>query len=418
MPTAVLIGTLDTKGREYAYVRDQLTAEGLDVLVVDVGVLGEPSFSPDVSAEVVAEAAGISLEELRFSREGSDTRAVAVAAMREGAAEIVRRLLADGRCDGVLGMGGSGGSAIISGAMQAAPFGIPKLLVSTMASGDVSHYVGSKDMCILHSVTDIAGLNMISRPILSNAAGALAGMIRARLRVSGEPSHRLGVGITMLGVTTRGALRVAERLEDAGYDPVVFHAVGSGGKAMESLLAEGVLGGVIDYTIKEVADDVFGGIFNAGPDRLRTAGRMGLPQVVVPGAIEVLNFGAADTVPPHLADGSRPIVHHNAEVTAVRLSKDELVRIAEEVAARLNEGSGPLRVVIPRCGFDSYSVQEGPFHDIEGATAFITALQQQLKGGTPVVTVETDINDPAFADLVADTFVALERSRHTGAGAE
>jgi uncharacterized protein (UPF0261 family) len=241
------------------------------------------------------------------------------------------------------------------------------------------------------------------------------GMIAARLRASDEQSGRLGVGITMLGVTTRGALHVAERLEEAGYDPVIFHAVGSGGNAMESLLADGVLGGVIDYTIKEIADDLFGGIFNAGPDRLRTAGRMGLPQVVVPGAIEVLNFGPADSVPPDLADGSRPIVHHNAEVTAVRLTQEELVRVAEEVASRLNEATGPLSVVVPRLGFDSYSVQGGPFHDAVGDAAFIGALQRHIDAGTPIITVETDINDPAFADLVAETFIALERSKPAGA---
>ena len=318
--TTVLIGTLDTKGREYAYVRDRIAEAGFDVLVVDVGVLGQPHFTPDITSAEVCEAAGFALSQLQFDREGSDTRAVAMATMRNGAATVVRRLVETGRCDGLLGMGGSGGSEVISGAMQAAPFGVPKILVSTMASGDISSYVGVSDMCVMHSVTDIAGLNRVSRQVLENAAGALIGMVGARQQALADADDRPGVGITMLGVTTPGALRVAEQLEQAGYDPVIFHAVGSGGRAMESLLENGTLGGVVDFTIKELTDAAFGGIFAAGPERLRTAGRKGLPRVVVPGAIEVLNFGPIESVPAHLADGSRRLVRHNAEVTAVRLT--------------------------------------------------------------------------------------------------
>jgi len=296
--------------------------------------------------------------------------------------------------------------------MRAAPFGVPKILVSTMASGDVSTYVGESDMCVMHSVTDIAGLNRVSRQVLENAAGALIGMVNARNRPRPLADDRLGVGITMLGVTTPGALRVAEQLEQAGYDPVVFHAVGSGGRAMESLLQNGTLGGVVDFTIKELTDATFGGIFAAGPERLRTAGRRGLPRVVVPGAIEVLNFGPIDSVPAHFVDASRPLVRHNAEVTAVRLTSDELAHMGRIVAERLNEGSGPLAVVIPTGGLDSYSVPDGPFYDPASEARFVESLRENLRPAIQVLTVDADINDRKFADFVAETFRELEQSEN------
>ncbi|WP_243230026.1 Tm-1-like ATP-binding domain-containing protein [Microbacterium sp. CIAB417] len=403
--SAVLIGTLDTKGREYAYVRDILTASGVDVVLVDVGVLREPGTAPDIPATEVAAAAGIALAALRGGSEDADGRAAALDAMRRGAIEIVRRLREAGRCDGVLGLGGSGGSALLSAVMRSLPFGVPKVLVSTMASGDVSSYVGVSDLCLIHSVTDIAGLNRISRPILRNAAGALAGMLATPPeRMTGD---RPAVGVTMLGVTTPCALRVVDRLDEAGMDAVVFHTVGSGGRALESLLASGVLTGVIDLTVKEITDDLLGGVFVAGPERMRTAGRRGLPQVVVPGAVEVINFGAFDTVPEELRDGSRPLIRHNEQVTAVRATREELLRVADEIADRLNQATGRIEVLIPRAGFDSYAAHDGPFADAASDIAFGERLAGRLRAGIPVVWADTDVNDPGFADLVADRYLAL-----------
>ncbi|MFF1385584.1 Tm-1-like ATP-binding domain-containing protein [Arthrobacter sp. NPDC058288] len=408
MPTAVLIGTLDTKGREYAFVQERLHGAGIDVVIIDVSILGTtPGFAPDVTAEEVCEAGGARLEDLRFAREGTDTRAVAIETMTRGAACLLRKLVDEGRCDGVLGLGGSGGSALISGAMRALPLGVPKILVSTMASGDVSAYVGSSDLCIMHSVTDIAGLNRISKPILANAAGALAGMLTSKKHSVLTQPEKPAVGVTMLGVTTPGVLRVIERLEAAGFEPIVFHAVGSGGKALENLLEQGVITGVVDYTVKELTDETYGGIFRAGPDRLRTAGRKGFPQVVVPGAIEVLNFGALANVPPEFSDGSRPIVQHNAEVTAVRINTDELVNVAGILAQRLNQSTGPTCVVIPSKGFDSYAVEGGPFADPAADESFIHELERRLRPDIEVATAATHGNDPAFADLVADAFIRI-----------
>lgn len=404
MSTAVLIGTLDTKGREYAFVRDRLRAAGADVVVIDVGVLGLPAFEPDISAVEVAEAAGERISNLRFGREGSDTRAVALEAMRSGAIRIVEELRRAGRCDGVLGMGGSGGSALISAVLRTLPLGVPKVLVSTMASGDISAYVGSSDLCVFHSVTDIAGLNRISRPILANAAHALAGMIGARGHPDDEDA-RPAVALSMLGVTTPCVLHVAERLERAGYDPVVFHAVGSGGHALEQLAEQGVFAGVVDLTVKELTDAEFGGVFDAGNARMRTAGRLGLPQVIVPGAVEVLNFGAYDTVPRRYIDERRPIVRHNAEVTAVRLSDDELARMAGILADRVNAATGPVSVLVPTRGFDSYDHVDGPFADPESDAAFIREFTGRLT--QPATVLDLDINEVAFADAVADAFLNL-----------
>jgi uncharacterized protein (UPF0261 family) len=385
-------------------VRDELTSRGIEVVVVDIGVLGEPSFAPDVTAADVAEAAGSSLGALRFAREGSDTRAVALETMQDGAARVIADLRVAGRCDGVLGLGGSGGTALISAVMRTLPLGVPKLVVSTMASGDVGAYVGSSDLCIMHSVTDIAGLNRISRPILRNAAGALAGMITTAPTAE---TDRPAVGITMLGVTTPGALRIAQRLEDMGFDPIVFHAVGSGGRALGELVDQGILVGVVDFTVKEITDELFGGVFDAGPRRLVVAGEAALPQVVIPGAIEVLNFGAVDTVPVTFRDGIRPLVRHNAQVTAVRLTAAESVAAARVMADRLNRSLGPLHVLIPTEGFDSYDQAGGPFWDPAADAAVIDELERRLRPDIRVTTVAAHINDRVFADAVADAFLEL-----------
>lgn len=406
MPTAVLVGTLDTKGREYEFVRRILIDAGLDVILIDVGVLGAPTIEPDISADSVSAAAGVNLAELRFAREGSDTRRFALDTMLVGAAVVVAQLVADGRCDGIMGLGGSGGSALISGVMRGLPFGLPKVLVSTMASGDVSAYVGSSDLCILHSVTDIAGLNRISRPILGNAAGALIGMISAS-EAREDVEERPTVGVTMLGVTTPGALHVVERLDAAGYDCIVFHAVGSGGRALEQLIGEGIIGGVVDYTPKELTDEEFGGVFAAGNQRLRTASRLGLPQVVVPGGIEILNFGALDTVPPHLRESNRPLVQHNADVTAVRLNREELLTMAEVLAERLLQSTGPTVLAIPRDGFDSYTTTGGPFANPDDDDAFIAHLLGLVADRVEVLQLATNINAPEFADLVAEAFLRV-----------
>lgn len=414
MVTVVVVGTLDTKGREHAFLRDRLTTASLDVVLVDVGILAEAPVVPDISSSDVAAAAGASLEALRFAREGSDTRAVALATMERGATIIVRRLLAEGRCDGILGAAGSGGSSVISGVMRALPLGLPKLLVSTMAGTVAGSYFGTRDIMLMHPVTDIAGLNRVSRMILTNAASAMAGMVQARsldIEGAGKPL----VAITMFGITTPGVLRIQERLHKQGFDTIVFHAVGSGGKAMEEMIDEGLIDGVVDYTVSELTDELLGGVFAAGPHRLEAAGRRGLPQVVVPGAIEVLNFGPRESVPERFDRPERRMIVHNRHVTAVRTTMPEAMELAGILAAKVNRATGPTAVLLPMLGLDAYQKRpDGPYIDdaIEGA--FFTALRAQLRPDLPCRAAPFNINDPAFADLAADCFLTLWRERTQG----
>jgi uncharacterized protein (UPF0261 family) len=414
MPTVALPGTLDTKGREYAFVKARLIEAGVTPLVVDFGVLGEPAIEPDISAAEVARHAGADLGELRFQREGTDTRGVALATMERGLIEVLRRLRAEGRCDGVLGLAGSGGSMVISGGMRSLPLGVPKLLVSTMAASvDAGAYVGTRDICIMHSVTDIAGLNRVSRAILSNAAHAMAGMVKEAARIDEVPSKPL-IAMTMFGITTPGVLRLVERLEEAGFETIVFHAVGSGGRSMEEMIEEGLIDGVIDYTVSELTDHLLGGIFDAGPERLTAAGRQGIPQVVVPGAIEVLNFGARSTVPAQYDKPERRLIVHNPSVCAVRINREEASQLGTILADKLNRAIGPTAVLLPLNGLDKYEAPpDGPWIDREADAALFEAIRSNLRREIPLTEVEANINDPAFADRVFETFLRLWKQSRT-----
>lgn len=404
-PAVVLVGSLDTKGREYAYVRERLRLEGVEVVVVDTGVLGEPPFEPDVSAAAVAAAAGARLEDLRFDREGSDRRAAALAVMERGAVSIVGGLHAAGRVAGVMGLGGSGGSTVVSGVLRSLPVGLPKLLVSTLASGDVRTFVGTSDLTLVHPITDIAGLNRVSRRVLGNAACAMAGMVRgAAIPATAEPPL---VALTMFGVTTPGVLAVQERLEAAGFETIVFHAAGSGGRAMEEMIADGLIDGVVDVTTTELTDELLGGRFSAGPDRLTAAGRRGLPQVVVPGAIEDLTFGPLDTVPPGFDVPERRLIIHNPSVTTVRISATESAELGRILAAKVNAATGPTAVLLPLGGLSSYGAPGGPWIDPVADEALFAAIRDGLRPGIGLREVDANVNDRAFADAAADAFLEL-----------
>lgn len=403
MTTIVLIGTLDTKGREYAYVRDLLREAGVEPLVVDVGVLGDPAFEAEIRAAQVAALGGERLEALRFAREGSDTRAHALAVMGRGAAALVRRLREEGRCDGVLGLAGSGGSAVIAEAMRALPVGVPKLLVSTMAGTSAGVDVGTRDIAVLSPVTDIAGLNRVSRTILGNAASAIAAMASAPAR-SADADGPL-VALTMMGVTTPCVLRVQAGLEENGFETIVFHAVGTGGRALEEMVADGLVDGVCDVTTHELTDHELGGIFDAGPERLAVAGRRGLPFVAVPGATEFVNFGARDTVPPRLEQ--RRIVVHNPSVCAVRIDRDEAAHVGRVFAERVNAAGGPAAVVLPLRGCSSYELTDGPFVDAEADAALFDAIRANLRRDIDLREVDANVNDHAAADEILGAFLEL-----------
>jgi uncharacterized protein (UPF0261 family) len=401
--TILLIGTLDTKGREYAYVRDLIRERGHTPLVLDAGVLGEPTFTPDSPAARTAEAGGGSLAELREKRD----RGHALEIMGLGARALAMELHQKGAFDAVFAMGGSGGTSIGSTAMQALPVGMPKLIVSTMASGNVAPYVDVKDITMMYSVVDVAGLNRVSRRVFANAAGAICGMAEQAV-VEGEQKPL--VAATMFGVTTPCVDRVRERMESAGYEMLVFHAVGSGGRSMEALVADGFISGVADVTTTEWCDELVGGVLSAGPERLDAAAKAGVPQVVSLGALDMVNFGPRETLPPQFE--SRNIYVHNPQVTLMRTTPEECAQLGEIIATKLNQATGPTTLFIPLKGVSAIDVEGMPFHDPVADTALFEAIRKHLDR-TRVELVELDlpINDPAFADAMADRLLAMLEKR-------
>jgi len=404
--TVLLIGTLDTKGPEYAYVRDRLRARGHQVIVIDIGILREPPFVPDVPASEVAAAGGNELTALRARGD----RGSAVDVMQLGACAIVPALYASHRFDGVLGLGGGGGTAMITAAMRTLPVGVPKLMVSTMASGNTAPYVDVKDITMMYSVVDIAGLNPVSRRILANAAAAIAGMVEQEAPGSDEgvPRDRPLLAATMFGVTTPAVSAVRERLEPAGYDVVVFHATGTGGRAMEGLIDDGYFDGVVDVTTTEWCDEVVGGTLSAGPDRLLAAGRRGIPQVVSAGALDMVNFGPIETVPERFRQ--RRLYRHNAAVTLMRTSADECATIGRRIAEQLNRATGPTVLVLPMCGVSALDAEGQPFHDPQADHVLFGSLRSHLDPRIRIVEVDAHINDPAFAEVLSKEMLDLLRA--------
>jgi uncharacterized protein (UPF0261 family) len=401
-PAIALIGTLDTKAGEIAYVRDRLLELGTTPIVIDSGILGEPGIEADVGRAEVAREAGYELAQVQ----AAGSRGAAVDLMVEGVRAVCLRLWLEGRINGVLCLGGAEGALLGAAAMHALPVGVPKVIVSPSASGRRAFgpFVGGSDVLVMHSVIDILGLNPIARSVFDNAAAAVAGMVRD----AGRPVSELGgrsVGITMLGHTTPAVMRIREALERGGHEPVIFHANGVGGPAMEQLIEAGALVGVIDYTLSEVANGLFDGLHATGPERLTVAGKHGLPQVVVPGCVDFFNQGAPDTVPERYRD--RKSYYHNPVATLVRLDRDEMAELGRVVAQRLNESRGPVRVVAPSQGFSLADVEGGDLWDPDADAAFLEALSSSLRAETAFELVDTHVNDPEFADLVAERYLAL-----------
>ena len=395
MAAVVLIGTLDTKGEEYAFVRRLIEAHGCTTLVIDVGVMPARFSKADIAADKVAAAGGADIETLRS---GND-RGRAMEVMARGAAETARELYRVGKLDAVLALGGSGGTSVASAAMRALPIGVPKLMVSTVAAGDVASYVGTSDIMMLYPVIDIAGLNIISERVLSNAAVAVAAMAKAAAKAGLAKARRPVVAITMFGVTTPAATVARTWLESAGYEVLVFSANGAGGKAMEALMGDGVIKGVLDLTTTELADELVGGILSAGPDRLEAAGALGLPQVVSLGALDMVNFGAIGTVPEKFK--ARRFYRHNPHVTLMRTSSQECSELGALLARKLNRAKGPVTVFVPLRGISSISIEGGVFHDDEADGALISALKDNLDPAIACVTLDAAINDKDFALAMA-----------------
>lgn len=397
--TIAVLATLDTKGRETEYLRDRIAGFGDQALVIDTGVTGTPAARPDITREQVAEAGGMSLKKIL----ADPTREVAAPVMAAGATAIVTRLAAEGRIHGILSIGGTQGTTLSTKAMRALPYGFPKVMVSTMASGNVGPWVDIKDVTMMFSVTDIMGLNPVMRKILANAAGAACGMADVDVQVA--RGQKPLVAITTVGITTQGAMKAAELLEKAGYETIIFHAIGPGGRAMEQMMKEGLIGAVLDYSTIEVSNEMHHALLAGGVERLTTAGKLGLPQVLCPGAIEVLVFNEPETVPPRYA--GRTLIRHSPQITDLRLNKEEMAEVGKEVARRLQFTRSRAVFMIPTAGYDSYAVKGKGFYDPQADAAFVAELKANLPKSIRVVERDTHIEDPAFATEAVETLIAL-----------
>ncbi|MCC6391875.1 MAG: Tm-1-like ATP-binding domain-containing protein [Bryobacterales bacterium] len=395
--TAVVTGSLDTKGIEIEFVADLLRQSGLDVLVIDFGVLGDPPYVPQISSTEVAQAGGGSLEQLRRRREKTEAMRV----MRAGLSRIIQDLFATDRLDGILSMGGSGGTVIASAAMRQLPVGLPKVLVSTIGSGDVSPYVGARDIVIIPSVVDVAGINRISRMVYTNAAAALTGMMLApRPEAAGD---RPVISASMFGNTTACVDRARAQLEAHGYEVLVFHATGGGGKTMQNLIADGLIAGVLDITTTELADEVCGGVFSAGVERVRLGATVQTPVVLAPGCVDMCNFWARDQVPERYKH--RLLYEWNPNVTLMRTSVEENRHIGAMLAETANLCAGPVAILLPLGGVSMLDCPRGAFWDPEANRACFETLRRTLRPGLSVMEVDCNINDPEFADRAARTLL-------------
>lgn len=396
----VLVGTLDTKGLEFDFVRQLLHERGLKTLAIDAGVQGPPTFPPDIPRQKIFEAAGTTLDAIQ--RAGD--RGGAVESAARGAARIITQLHKDGQVQGVLGLGGSAGTTIATAAMRALPFGIPKLMVSTLASGQVKSFVGVRDICMLHSVVDISGLNRISRTVLANAAHAMSGMVQHPLPPAPVADRPL-LTATMFGVTTPCVSAAQKILDESGYEVLVFHATGTGGMTMESFIADGIIQGVLDITTTELADELVGGILSAGRDRLTAAAMRGIPQVISLGALDMVNFGPRDTVPAKFND--RLFYQHNANVTLMRTTPEENDRLGKEIAEKASAARGPSAVLVPLKGVSAIDREGQPFWWPEADQALFQSIRNWISPGVQLVELDLHINDPEFARIAAETLLKM-----------
>ena len=406
MPTIAVLGTLDTKGVEIGFLAEQIQAQGCDTLIVDLGVLKPPAMTPHVSREAVAREAGEQVGQLAESGD----RGRAVSAMTRGVERIVPKLYAEGRLQGVIGIGGSAGSTMATAAMRALPFGVPKVMISTIAGGDVSAFVGSKDITMVPSVVDISGLNRLSRQVIVQAAAAVAAMVQAEVP---KAEDKQLIAASMFGNTTQCVEAARTHLEAAGFEVLVFHATGAGGRTLESLVADGYVAGVLDVTTTELADELVGGVMSAGPTRLQAAARAGIPAVVAPGCLDMVNFWAPESIPGE--HRGRRFYRHNPNVTLMRTTPDENRELGRRVAERLNASTVPVAVYLPLKGISVISAPGQPFFWPEADQALFQAIKQDLRPDIALHELDVNINDPAFAAAMAAGLLELVRRRDSEA---
>ncbi len=397
--TIAIIGALDTKGAEFGFLKREIEKRGCQTFVINIGVMGEPPFSPDITAEEVALAGGSSLSELVQRAD----RGEAMEVMTAGIAKIVVKYYEARKFDGIISMGGGGGTVIATSAMRALPVGVPKLMVTTIASGDTSAYVGTSDITMLPSIVDVAGLNRISRTIFTNAAGAICGMVSGEIEK--QVDEKPLIAATMFGNTTRAVENARKIMEENGYEVLVFHATGTGGKTMEMLIDSGFIRGVLDITTTEWADELCGGVLSAGSARLDAAAKAGIPQVVTPACIDMCNFWAPETIPEKYKD--RLFYKWNPNVTLMRTTPEENEKMGQIFAEKLNASQGPVAVLIPMGGFSEVDAPGKPFWWPEADQAFVDGLKNKLRADIPVVVMNNNVNDPEFSTEVAQTLLKM-----------
>jgi len=397
--TVAVFGTLDTKGREVQFACEILRRAGCRPYVIDIGVLGEPLLKANVPREEVAKAGGTTIAELATGRD----RTQAAIAMARGAAALVQKACRQGRVDAALGLGGQAGTAICSAAMRCLPVGLPKMIVSTVASGNTRQYVGTRDITMMYSIVDMSGINKLSRRILANAANAVAGM--AMFRREYHDIDKPLVGVTMFAVTSPCVEQTREVIEAAGYEMLVFRTVDAGSASMEDLVREGYIAGVLDVTTTELADDLAGGVFTAGPGRLLAPGKKGIPHVIVPGGLDMVKFGPMDSIPQEYSE--RTLDVYKPSVTLMRTNADECRKLGEELAEKANKAKGPVAVVLPLGGLSAMDKLGQPFHDPEADKALFDAIEGTLAHNVRFEKLDLHINDPEFSRFIAELFVEL-----------
>ncbi len=388
MKTIAVLGTLDSKGEDHAFVADIIRTRGHRALLIDVGSLEPPTVKPDITREEVAVAGQVDLTGLMARKD----RGESVTAMAGAAAQMVAQLAASKRIDGIISLGGGGGTAIGTSAMRALPIGFPKVMVSTLAAGNVAPYVGTKDIMMFPSIVDVSGLNRVSRVLLSRAAGAICGMVETELP---EMQDKPLIVASMFGNTTQCVNTAKSLLEDAGYEVLVFHATGMGGRIMESLIESGMVTGVLDVTTTEWADELVGGTLGAGPARMEAAGKAKVPAVVAPGCLDMVNFGECVTVPQKFAD--RLFYQHNPQVTLMRTTPEECAQLGRILAEKVNTYTAPVTMLLPMKGISVISAPGGSFHDAAADEALFHAIKGSLNKNIRVIEIDALINDDVFA---------------------
>ncbi len=395
--TIAVLGTLDSKGEEHSFVAELIRARGYQTLLIDVGTGSDPTVVPDIDRFAVAAAGNVDLAALMRRQD----RGECVSAMSEAAPKLVSQLAAEGKIHGIISLGGGGGTALGSGAMRGLPVGFPKVMVSTLASGNTAHYVGSTDITMVPSIVDVAGLNRISKTIFTRAAGAICGMVEAELPETAD--ERPLIAASMFGNTTDCVDAARAILEEAGFEVLVFHATGVGGKTMETLIADGLITGVLDITTTEWADELVGGTLSAGPTRLDAAGKAGVPAIVTPGCLDMANFGGRETVPANYE--GRNFYIHNPQVTLMRTTPEECAQLGKILAEKVNDYTAPVTVLLPTKAISIISAEGQPFYDPEADAALFSAIRENLSDSVELIEVDAEINDVAFSAACAEALL-------------